>query len=388
MTTGLASADPPLSIRQEVELPAMPDFIPGLQLSRSFYLEAVAPILNAAFPDLRHSAALIGSGSEVLGFDTEMSTDHHWGPRVLLFLSEADYGRSRAAVDEALRHGLPPRCQGYSTNFSSPDPADNNVQLLEDVEHGPINHRVEMFTLRGFFLNYLNFDIEGPVETADWLTFPEQKLRTISAGEVYHDEAGLQQVRERFRYYPPDVWLYLLASGWNRISQEEHLMGRAGMVGDEIGSAVIGARLVRDVMRLCFLMEKRYAPYAKWFGKAFLELRCAQDLSPILTRVLASATWQEREKHLATAYEYVAEMHNRSGITDALPATVTTFFGRPFRVIHAGGGFVEAISARIKDPVLKRLADGKLIGSVDQFSDSTDLLSDPQWRPLIRRLYE
>jgi hypothetical protein len=35
-------------------------------------------------------------------------------------------------------------------------------------------------------------------------------------------------------------------------------MGRAGYVGDELGAALIGSRLVRDMMRLCFLMERQY----------------------------------------------------------------------------------------------------------------------------------
>jgi hypothetical protein len=46
-------------------------------------------------------------------------------------------------------------------------------------------------------------------------------------------------------------------------------MPRAGFVGDELGSALIGSRLVRDIMNLCFLLEKQYAPYPKWFGTAF-----------------------------------------------------------------------------------------------------------------------
>ena len=61
-------------------------FIPGLELAGRFYREAVRPILDDAFPGLAHAAALIGSGSEVLGFDTAMSADHHWGPRAMLFL--------------------------------------------------------------------------------------------------------------------------------------------------------------------------------------------------------------------------------------------------------------------------------------------------------------
>ena len=366
----------------------MADFIPGIELSRLFYTEAVKPILAATIPDLQYSAALIGSGSEVLGFDTPMSTDHHWGPRLMLFLREEDYNHRRKDIDDALRLELPTRFYGYSTNFTLPNPTDHNVQLLEEVDCGPINHRVEIYTIRGYFLGYIRFNIDEVIEPADWLTFPEQKLLSVSGGEVYEDDIGLQSVRDRFSYYPHDVWLYLLASGWTRIGQEEHLMGRAGTVGDELGSALIGSRLVRDAMRLCFLMEKQYAPYAKWFGKAFNKLECAADLSPIMSKVLAAETWKEREKHLAMMYEYIAEMHNRLGITEALPVNVAIFFGRPFRVIEASGGFASAIRRRITDPAVKRIAEGKLIGSIDQFSDSVDILSDPQWRKKLRRLYK
>src|SRR5437773_9449125 len=116
----------------------MSDFIPGLRLGRLFFLEAVKPVLDARFPGLQFSAAIIGSGSEILGFDTEMSTDHHWGPLLMLFLKEDDHHLYSKAIDEALRLKLPPRLHGYSTNFTPADPLDNNVQLLRDVDRGPI----------------------------------------------------------------------------------------------------------------------------------------------------------------------------------------------------------------------------------------------------------
>ena len=47
----------------------MTAFVPGLELSRQFYDELVRPIVDARYPGLPHSAALLGRGSEVLGFD-------------------------------------------------------------------------------------------------------------------------------------------------------------------------------------------------------------------------------------------------------------------------------------------------------------------------------
>ena len=365
----------------------MPEFIKGLELSRLFFEEAVGPALEAEFSRLPYAAALLGTGSEVLGFDTEMSADHGWGPRVDLFLREEDYEEAREAVGEALRRRLPHRFRGYPTSFTAPDPSDNGVQHLEARDSGPVNHMVEVTTPRRFLLDYLAFDIRDEPEPADWLTFPEQKLRTLTSGAVFHDRIGLEDVRRRFSYYPRDVWLYLLGAGWARVGQEEHLMGRAGVAGDEIGSALIGARLVRDLMRLCFLMERTYAPYPKWFGTAFSQLACAAELSPHLRAALSAGDWREREGHLVRAYERVAAMHNALGITEPLPTRVRDFFGRPFRVIELHG-FARATLARIEDERVRRIAARRPIGGLDQFSDSTDLVSHASWRATLRRLYD
>ena len=364
----------------------MTHFIPGLRLSAEFFHEAVAPILAVDFPGVPYSAALIGSGSEVLGFDTEMSSDHHWGPRVMIFLRDADYARQHEPMRQALSQQLPRAFRGFPTNFTPPDPEDHGTQLLQAADAGPLNHRVDIFTLRSFWLDYLNFDIDHELEPIDWLSFPEQKLRSLVAGAVFHDEIGLDTIRERFGYYPFDVWLYLLAAGWARIGQAEHLMGRAGFVGDEIGAALIGARLVHDVMRLCFLMERQYAPYSKWFGTAFRHLNSAEGLMPVLQQALSATQWPERQTQLVMAFEYIAAQHNRLALTEILPEKATPFFGRPFRVIW-GEKFSQALCARITDPAVRRLIQLPLIGSLDQFSDSTDLLSNPCWRLALRNLW-
>jgi hypothetical protein len=360
-------------------------FINGLDLCEAFYREAVKPIADDVLGQVPYSAALIGSGSEVLGFDTEMSADHHWGPRLMLFLEEEAADKFRVPLTKTLSERLPRRFRGYPTSYTAAQ-NDMGVQLLDYSDEGPINHRVSINTMRSFVLQYLGFDIEKDTAPADWLSFPEQKLRSITAGRVFHDDVGLAGLRSRFAFYPHDVWLYLLASAWARIEQEEHLMGRAGVVDDEIGSTLIAGRLVRDIMHLCFLMEKQYAPYPKWFGTAFRKLAAAAQLEPVLQRILRADNWKLREQHLVEAYGYIAALHNRLGITEAMPTVATEFFDRPFLVISKGV-FSKSIADRITDPTIKALASKPLIGNIDLLSDSTDLKYDTIWRKALRGLY-
>jgi hypothetical protein len=140
-------------------------------------------------------------------------------------------------------------------------------------------------------------------------------------------------------------------------------------------------------MRLAFLMEKEYPPYAKWYGAAFSKLRCAGSLLPILTNVLRSKSWQERENQLCLAYRALAEKHNDLEITEPLATDVSQFFSRPFKII-GGERFAKAIAEHIADPQIARLARVRPIGSIDIFSDSTDLLEDGAVRPAVKSLYE
>jgi hypothetical protein len=358
-------------------------FIPGLELNRRFYSEAVKPILLADFPHLQFSAARIGNGSEVLGYDTPLSTDHDWGPRLQLFLRASEYDQFHAEVSERLRHHLPPRFLGYSTHFGDPD--DEGTRLLVETA-GPVNHRVEIWTVRAFFNDYMAYDPDLEPTVFDWLSWPQQHLLAVTAGEVYDDYLGeLKPLRHRLKQYPYDVWLYLLAAQWRRIGQEEAFVGRVGDIGDEIGSKLLASRLVHDLMQLCFLMERTYAPYPKWFGTAFSRLTCAPRLTPILFQILDAQGWRSREDYLCQAYEIMAEMHNALGITQPLATDVRTFHNRPFRVIEADR-FVDALKEAMTDLPVKAI--GTDIGSIDQFSHSTDLRSDPLLHKKLQSLYK
>ena len=347
----------------------MTKFIPGLELSRLFYQKEVRSILNKQFPKLKYSAALFGWGSEVLGFDTEISRDHHWGPRVLIFLSDGDYPKLKDKIHKALSSNLPYEFMGYSTNYS--EPAANGVRRSISIKSGSVNHMVGIYTTKKFFEMRLGFDPKKTISVTDWLTFPQQRLLEVVSGEVFHDGLDeLSKARQKFNYYPRDAWLYLLACQWTKISQEEAFVGRAGDVGDELGSQVVASRIVRELMRLSFLMEKKYFPYSKWLGTVFNKLKISKKLALILRKVLLSQSWKEREKWLGEAYGIVVAQHNSLHITNSFPARVSKYYGRPYLVIH-GDSIAAAIKSKIKSLQVKKIKNS--IGAIDQFIDSTDV---------------
>ncbi|MGA5508249.1 DUF4037 domain-containing protein [Streptomyces umbrinus] len=349
-----------------------PSFIPGLELSGHFYFEAVRPLLDEVVPGTVHSAARLGSGSEVLGFDTARSADHEWGPRLQLFLHPQDVTRHGATITELLSERLPKTFRGYPTHFAAAGEAGIGVMQSTD---GPVHHRVEVTDLGTWFTKRLGFDPRKDVTLTDWLATPTQLLAEVTGGAVFHD--GLDELaptRAALDWYPHDLWLHLLACQWQRISQEEAFVGRCGEVGDELGSAVVAGRLVRDVMRLCLLMDRRYPPYSKWLGSAFARVPQASALSPVLTAALAATDWHIREHHLTRAYEAIAVLHNQLGLTEPVDPTTRPYHSRPFQVLHAER-FTEALMARITDPAIGSLP---AIGTADQFIDSTDVLSHPE----------
>ena len=360
----------------------MPNFIKGRELSRLFYQEAVSPILRHRFSGVRHTACLIGPGSDVIGYDTEESTDHDWGPRLQLFLSQNDWNHESAEIDEQLATELPRMFHGFSTGFSVPD--GEGVRIPDSSPGGPIRHAVRINTVNQFFKFYLGTDPFTETSVSEWMTFPEQTLLETTRAAIFHDDLGLEGLLAKFRYYPHDIWLYLLASQWRRIEQLEPLMGRSGAVGDELGSTLIANQIVLDLARLCFLMAKRYAPYAKWLGTAFRDLDGADLMIPVLSTVLTSNHWKQREDNLAEAYELVASMHNALSITEPIHAHVRPFHNRPYRVIEAQN-FAQAISNEIVDPHVRSLPH--LLGSVDQISHSVDILSRQRLRDRLRNLY-
>ncbi|WP_203416952.1 hypothetical protein [Jiangella ureilytica] len=149
-------------------------FVPGLDLAEAFYREVLEPLVGVP-----HAAALLGEGSEVLGFDTARSTDHEWGPRAQLFV-DAD---QIEPVRERVAAGLPARFRGVPTVWFS-------------LAAGEPAHHVEVTTAGAWLSAALGVEVAdgvGPgtadrLDGADWLALPQQRLLHVTAGRVFRDD--------------------------------------------------------------------------------------------------------------------------------------------------------------------------------------------------------
>lgn len=361
----------------------MAKFIKGRDLCRSFFNEIAKPILDQHFPNLRYTAGLLGYGSDVLGYDDVTSTDHMWGPRFYLFLDEADL-HMQEQIRAVFSRTLPYTYEGYSVHFSLPDPNDNGVQHAEFITEGPVNPLIFFNTPAGFLRDYLGAASAEHLTAADWLSFSEHRLLALSRAELYRDDLHFAEQLQGFAAYPEEVRLYLLASNWSLLAEEQAFVKRCAAVGDEMGSILVCGRIAERLMRLCFLYNREYAPYSKWFGTAFSRLAVSDEIKTAIHDALTAPDITAREQSLVRAQKLVADLHDASGITEPVNAVIQPYFGRDILVIYADR-IAESIAEKLTDTALTGLP---LFGTLSEVANFTALSDDPAHRLRVRKLYE
>ena len=343
--------------------------LPGGELAQDFHADVVGPLLARAMPGLRYAAGRLGSGSDVLGFDDAMSRDHDWGCRLTLLVDEPD----RAAVPQVrrlLERELPESYRGLPVRFPLTwDPA--------------VSHRVEIATVAGFAASRLGVDPTAELSVLDWLILTGQSVLEVTAGPVFADRtAELAQVRARLRWYPSDIERFVLAAGWQRLSQEMPMVGRSAEHGDEPGSRLLSTRLAGDLMWLAFTLSRQWPPYPKWRGTAFRALPIAADLAGPLTAAAGAPHWRERESALADACEILLGAQRARGLP-APASAVIPFWDRPYRTVDEA--VRESLLSAITDPDLSRLPT---VGSIEQWVSNVDVLSSPARRAALQTAYQ
>ena len=245
----------------------------GLDLAEIFFDRFGLPAIKEHFPEMvdRISAGLIGRGSEVLGADDELSRDHGWGPRFLLFLNGDDLRNIGEEMQTKLNELRPNVFEG--------------IDLLK--------HRTEPITVNA--IDECFRDLTGapwpPETTREWAFVNENGLCYAQAGKVFYDPTGQLKVRKQAfeeAYYPEPIWKWRVASKLFRLWHygDYNTRGRLARREDGVAALVGQGYFVEAAMQLAFLLNRRFAPYWKWLHWSFIRLPCiANELEPLLAKL-------------------------------------------------------------------------------------------------------
>ena len=261
----------------------------GLELHRRFTLTWCLPFVRREFPTLADRVALaaVGGGSDIYGFDDEISMSHMWFPRCLFFLPAVDWQEHGGALQEAIRKSLPTKFEGVPTSSPSTwGPSDHPSAVGSAI----------VMSIPSFF-EVMVGHATPPSRPIDWLEIPECDLYHATNGEVFHDPSGqLSAMRVAFGRYPRTVW-------WRRLQNQLLIlavdvlynMGRCLPREDDITGMIWSGEGVKAIMRAVYLLNDRYAPYDKWLYAGFRRLQeLASDIDPLLQRMVHVLGSQEK----------------------------------------------------------------------------------------------
>lgn len=348
-------------------------FVPGHRLSRALY-GFVARALARRLPGLHYAAALVGHGSDVLGFDSPRSTDHDWGPRLQIIVADHDLAAQCGAVLEVIEEALPETVLGVPVDL----PGATGLPTDERRQHHDQDGRSHGVTVTS--VPQLQRDLLGTEEDprrwdhAQWLTTPRQSLLEFTAGPAFRDDTGeLSAARDALAWYPHDLWLYVMSGRWQRIAQMEAFVGRAAEAGDDLGSRLLAGQIATDVMHLALLQRRAYAPYPKWLGSGFARHEEDSVLVRALTTAVGADSAQDRQSALVGALLQLSRRHDLLQVTPPIRSHAEPFFGRPYPVIWSEQ-IARALHEAVRPPLREQLPFG--LGGIDELTNGTDALKN------------
>lgn len=248
----------------------------GLELSRQYYESCGKEVFHTRFPKLmsRVAVGLVGPGSECLGFDDEHSRDHDWGPGFCLWLTEDDLIQHGEAMT-ACYDGLPKAFQGFPPRNESPGEGQ----------------RVGVMGIESFYSRYTGLN-RPPERMTEWQRIPEVNLSICTNGEIFDDPLGVfsQWRSNLLAFYPEALTIQKMVDCCMHAGQAGQYNWQRGLLrNDPYGVNIAKTRFCTHIIRLTYLINKRYTPFYKWLYQGFKTLPIlAPDLMPMMASLLSS----------------------------------------------------------------------------------------------------
>lgn len=348
----------------------------GLEISRGYYNDIVSPIIKEYLPYLgdKYCAALLGWGSDVLGNDDELSKDHEWGPRCIIFIPET-LSENKSKIYDVLNNYIPDEYKGFTTRFKVKD------WVRVPDKDGDVH--IKVTTCREYLEESIGMYM--PTMDIDWLGIPENKLLELTRGEVFYDGFNeLTKLREFYKYYPEDVWKFRTVYAWQSLGWNIDLIGLTYKRNDILSARHCLSVTLHRVMRIIFLLNKSYSPsYFKWLHREFYKLpNLSKEVGSIIEELYIEKDMNIVTERLKLMVHYILEYQNSLGLLPKVEIK-PNWFSRGFFDID-----LNYVAEEIHNSMSGELKDIDLDGALDQWITNEDILLDVNRMRKLRSYYK
>ena len=254
--------------------------------------------IKVKYPDLysRICLALVGVGSECLGFDDEISEDHDFSSRCQLFLDDSDYKTYKSNLESSLKIF----CKDLESLASN----------LKDIN-------VEIMPISNFYKYYTLFE-NGPKTESEYRKVPMDLLCVATNGKVFSDNLGkLSEIRNRLlNFYPEDIRLKKIAFQLNKMAQSgQYNYSRMIKRGDTVAANIAQGEFVKHYLEFVHLLNKKYMPFYKWSYRSACSLEILGNFTQENLKKLSEASIYEKESLIEEICLTVVNTLNELGLS-------------------------------------------------------------------------
>lgn len=267
----------------------------GIQICEKYFNNFGLPVLKRNFKEYLNniSCGLFGEGSECLGFDDGLSTDHDFGPSFVIITKDLPEEVVNK-LKEAYRN-LPKTFMGYTRE-----------ETAEAIG------RVGVIPIEQYLIKSTGFDHIPKGE--EWFGTRDEDLLLATNGKVFFDPSGfLWEIRKTIQGQQPEYVFFA------KLSFQMELMAKHGQYAypralsrEEYTTALIAkAEFLKAAMRAIHLLKRRYAPYEKWLRKSLDTIKGFEKEKALIDEITHNARQQDNIEKLCSL---LAERLRRFGL--------------------------------------------------------------------------
>lgn len=254
--------------------------------------------IKVKYPDLysRICLALVGVGSECLGFDDEISEDHDFSSRCQLFLDDSDYKTYKSDLESSLKIF----CKDLEFMVSN----------LKDIN-------LEIMPISNFYKYYTLFE-NGPKTEFEYRKVPMDLLCVATNGKVFLDNLGkFSEIRNRLlNFYPEDIRLKKIAFQLNKMAQSgQYNYSRMIKRGDTVAANIAQGEFVKHYLEFVHLLNKKYMPFYKWSYRSACSLEILGNFTKENLKKFSEASIYEKESIIEEICSTVVNTLNELGLS-------------------------------------------------------------------------